>query len=136
MDWFTMRGRKMIKLNLNVGDMVVGLHAENGGTLLRVIAGKINRKITEKDSGMVIYNVTGKSLQQFDKTINFTGSLDENEIEVIDQDKCHEIIELYEFANKQIIQKSPDRWSTIEKVNKMRETSRMELEDKYAVVEI
>lgn len=119
---------------IGVGDLVVGLHSENGGTLIRVVAGNVNKIYKDKKSGVKIYDVKGKAQQQFDQIINFSGNLEENEIEVIDQEKCREIIELYELANKQIIQGILHRSETVEKINKMRMDSRRELEEKYAVV--
>jgi hypothetical protein len=82
-----------------------------------------------------IYDVKGKAQQQFDQIINFSGNLEENEIEVIDQEKCREIINLYELANKQIIQGVLDRHETVEKINTMRMDSRRKLEEKYGVKE-
>jgi RNA polymerase-binding transcription factor DksA len=118
---------------IGVGDLVVGLHSENGGTLIRVVAGNVNKIFKDKKSGVKIYDVKGKSQQQFDQIINFSGNLEENEIEVIDQEKCREIINLYDLANKQIIE-GRHCWETGEKINEIRHKSRQGLEEKYAVV--
>jgi hypothetical protein len=118
---------------IGVGDLVVGLHSENGGTLIRVVAGNVNKIYKDKKSGVKIYDVKGKAQQQFDQIINFSGNLEENEIEVIDQEKCREIINLYDLANKQIIE-GRHCWEIGEKINEMRHKSRQELEEKYAVV--
>ncbi len=135
LDYFSKRGHKRIKITcIGVGDLVVGLHSEYGGTLVRVVVGNVNKIFKDKTSGVNIYDVKGKLIQQFNQIINFGGNLEENEIEVIDQEKCREIINLYELANKQIIQGLLDRHETVEKINTMRMDSRRELEEKYAVM--
>lgn len=135
LDYFSKIGHKRINITcIGVGDLVVGLHSEYWGTLVRVVAGNVNKIFTEKKSGVKIYDVKGKAIQQFDQIINFGGNLEENEIEVIDQEKCREIINLYDIAHKQIIE-GRHCWEIGEKINEIRHKSRQGLEEKYAIPE-
>lgn len=120
--------------HLQIGDMVIGMHKnDKAGTLFTIVAGKITDKNTDKDYH-VTYNVSGKTLYRSDKSpIEFSGTLDESEIEVIDRETCNTIIGLYNLANEQTIARLSN--DTVEKINKVRRESRLQLEDKYAFVE-
>lgn len=128
--------RKKISVkDLNIGDMVIGMHSHNYGMLFTIVAGEIKKKSKDKKSNKIIYFVQGNTLQEsYDKKIDFSGFLDEDEVEVIDQQMYYEIMELYIVANKQLISGQSHR-ETAEKINEMRHKSRAELEEKYAVME-
>ncbi len=132
-----MSERKKISIKyLKISDMVVGMHVDKARTFYKIVAGEITNKTTAKD-GFVTYHVKGKILPCIEPTepANLSGSLDENEVEVIDPDVCNTIIELYEVANKQLGQGLRSAYENAEKAHEMRHKSRAELEQKYVVVE-
>ncbi len=135
-DLMSQERKKIAIRHLDVGDMVVGLHVDKGGTLLKVVAGEINRKITEKDTDIVMYHVKGKTYMLLYKDlVDFSGILDENEVEVINQGICKMIIELYDQAMEKMIAGREGHFDIAQKINEMRHKSRAELEEKYTVVE-
>jgi hypothetical protein len=129
--------RKKISVkDLNVGDMVVGMHVEKGGALLTIVAGEIYQKIISKDN-TINYYIKGKTYKLPNRdTIAFSGFLDENEIEVIDQSIYNTIIEMYDQSYKLINEGKIGYRDIGENINELRHKSRAELEEKYAVVEI
>jgi len=121
--------RKKIAIkDLNIGDMVVGMHVNKQRTFYKIVAGEITNKTTAKD-GFVTYHVNGKILPCIKpaEPANLSGSLEENEVEVIDPDVCNTIIEFYEVLRS--------AHENAEKAHEMRHKSRAELEQKYAVPE-
>ncbi len=117
---------------LKTGDLVVGQHVDNIIRSYKVVAGIITSISKSKEA--FTYNIRGK---KFTQSLDFSGILTENEIEVIDQVICNEIIKLYDLANRQIIAGfgHHDLDLTVEKIREMRHKSRQELEEKYAVAE-
>ncbi len=128
--------RKTAVKDLKIGDMVVGHN--DLCTKYSIIAGEIT-KITRSKTGMVVYHIQGIDLQPRDKSIDFSGELSEDEVDVIDQPTCKIIFGLYERANKEIIAGSSGysvRYhETVGKSNELRHRARAELEEKYAVAE-
>ncbi len=127
--------KKIAVRDVNVGAMVIGQHVDMGGGLYTIVAGEIKRKIEEEKN--IVYFIKGKTMISPNKdidTINFSGFLKEDEIEVIDKQKYNTISELYDFAWDQMTSGLPHR-DIDEKINEMRHKSRAELEEKYAVQE-
>lgn len=128
--------KKISIRNLKVSDMVVGQHVDNIIKSYKVVAGIITS--ISKSKEVFTYNIRGAMLTRpFGKPLDFSGSLTENEIEVIDQVTCNTIIKLYDLANRQIITGfgHHDLDQTVGKIREMCHKSRLELEEKYAVVE-
>lgn len=122
--------------DLKVGDMVVGLHFDSKAEWeYKTVAGKITSR-EEANDGVVTYKVTGKTLwRNLHKPVHLSGILVDNEVQVIDQNVCNRIIELFEDCNKKINSGLLDIGLQIAiKASEMRYQWRQELEEKYAVV--
>lgn len=116
---------------LKEGELVVGTHY----TLLKinVIAGTIIKIMKSKNEKII--KVKGDRFVRLHyESLDFSGELLESEVEVIDQEKCKEIINLFEFANKQLSNGQPCL-DTAEKISTLRHNNRLKLEEIYGIKE-
>jgi len=125
-----------IKNHLKFGDMVVGQHIDKLKKSSETIAGIVNRcehKINSDGCVTFRYQVIGNVLKRpFGEPVEFSGILEENEVEVVDPATCSKIIKLFDLANKQVIAGEPYQ-ETVDKIWEIRHKSRQELEEKYPV---
>jgi hypothetical protein len=119
--------------DLNLGDLVVGLHAEDDDISFSRIAGKITT-ISVK-LGVVKYFVDGEVHYRPNGNISTSGFLLESEVQVIDQGACRKIIRSFrEYTNLIETGALPYR-ETVEEVNDLIYDERQKLEKKYVVSE-
>lgn len=100
--------KKISVRDLKIGDKVVGMHREMFA--YKVLAGTIISKVVKK--GITTYHVQSRSGQ-------YSGDLNEDEIEVIDQATCNTIIKLYDVA----IGAGLHWLETVERINEIRHKS-------------
>jgi hypothetical protein len=123
----------MIKVqDLKLGDLVVGIHAEDDGISFSRIAGKIIT-ISAKE-GVVKYFVDGEVHYRPNGNISTSGFLLESEVQVIDQGACRKIIRSFREFTNLIEAGSLPYMETVKEVNDLIYDELFKLEEKYAMV--
>lgn len=116
--------------SLKEGNLVVGLYNDHD-MRTNIVAGTITK--IQKSKGSKVYHVKGNihycKYDRHSSPSDFSGVLKEDEIEIIDQAICKEIIELYELAFNQFESGQPFR-ETTQKINDIRAREKEKLKNK------
>ena len=125
--------QKISVKDLKIGEMVVGLHRDLRSNSYQRRAGVITAISTAK-SGAIVYHIRGRTHKRPDgEALSTSGRLEESEVQVIDQDACNNIIELFNTATGQIMARSLSFRETAEQVNEIIYNEWQKLKAKYGV---